>query len=235
MGSVGPAPTPDVSAVQDADDDDRRDRDLVTRVVTAPDRAARDAAFHDLVERHRHRVFAICLRYFGNRTDAADAVQETFLTLVRRIGQYRGEARFSTWLYRVTTNTCHDMARARARRPQTPVADIGDVLGDPSDDTDVEQSVVTADLARRVQAALLELDPLTRELVVLCAIEGQPYRDVAALFDLPVGTVKSRVFRARARLATLLADDAGADDGATPADTPGGTPRPRPSGRGPPA
>lgn len=214
---------------------DAADRALVRRIVEAGSRSARDAAFHELVERYQHRVHAICWRYFNDREDAAEATQETFVTLVRRLGQYRGEARFSTWLYRVTTNTCHDLARRRARRPQTPVADVAELVGDPRDEgADVEAAVEAGDLAARVQRALLTLDPVTRELVILCAIEGQPYADVAALVDMPVGTVKSRVSRARVRLADLLADERPTTATPTSDDRPDERPTPRPRSRGPP-
>jgi RNA polymerase sigma-70 factor (ECF subfamily) len=172
------------------------DADLLTQVATG-ERAVRDAAFHELVERHRDRVHAICHRYFGDPTDAQDATQETFLTVLRRAGTFRGEAQVSTWLYRVAVNTCHDLARHRARRPQTPVGDIGlvsDLHGAHSD----EEQIAALELADVLREALQTLDEETRGLLLLCVVEEVPYAEVAASYGVAVGTVKSRVHRARA-------------------------------------
>lgn len=170
--------------------------------VAHGDRTARDAAFGELVARHRARVHALCMRYFRDPVDAQDAVQETFLTVLRRAGTFRGEARVSTWLYRVTLNTCHDIARRRARRPQTPVEDIGAVLDAREAHVD---DLAALDLTDVLREALATLDEETRGLLLLCAVEGVPYAEVADAYGIAVGTVKSRVFRARAKLATLLA------------------------------
>lgn len=165
--------------------------------------ARRDAAFAELVDRYERRLYAICYRYFGNHADAQDAVQDTFLTVARRADTFRGDSRLSTWLYRVTVNTCNDIARRRDRRPQTPVADVASVADTPTQPVDADEAA-GRELAGRVQEALLQLDELSRTLILLVAVEGQPYRVVARALDLPVGTVKSRVHRARARLADLL-------------------------------
>lgn len=176
------------------------DHELLARVATGA-RPERDDAFRELVRRHRDRVHALCLRYFGNREDASDALQETFLTVLRRAGTFRGEARVTTWLHRVTINTCHDLARKRARRPQTPVEDIAAVVDAADADHDDLDAIDLADVLRE---ALASLDEETRGLLLLCVVEGAPYAEVAELYGIAVGTVKSRVHRARARLAELL-------------------------------
>lgn len=174
-------------------------------------RRLREAAFRELVDRYDRRVYGICYRYFGDHAEAEDAAQDTFVKLARHAHRFRGDSRLSTWIYRVATNACHDLARWDARRPRTPVADVT-AVADPRDDTSPSpaEQAEAAELAAAVQEGLLQLEPTTRSLVILCAVEGEPYADVAAAFDLPVGTVKSRVHRARARLAELLegtADD----------------------------
>lgn len=167
-------------------------------------RARREAAFGELVERYERRVYGITYRYFGNHADAQDASQETFLQLARKAEQFRGESRLSTWVYRVTTNVCHDLGRRMARRPQTPVDDPGTFGHAEAGGPTAEDVLAGRELAHELQRALLELDELSRRLVILCAIEGQSYAEVSEALDLPVGTIKSRVFRARARLAELL-------------------------------
>lgn len=159
-----------------------------------------DAAFDLLVERHERFVYAICFRYFGNPADAEDAAQDTFIAVMRRASSYRGTARFSTWLYRVAVNACNDIARRRARRPRADEADV-DALADLAAPDD---PLAARELSLELGAALAQLDPVTRDAIVLHDVQGLPYADVGARLDLPVGTVKSRIHRGHARLATLL-------------------------------
>ncbi len=208
------------------------DADLLAQVAHG-ERSTRNAAFHELVERHRDRVHAICYRYFRDATDAEDATQETFLTVLRRAGTFRGEAQVSTWLYRVAVNTCHDLARHRARRPQTPVEDIGlvgDLRGEVHSD---EEQLAALALSDVLSEALATLDDETRGLLLLCVVEGMPYAEVAEAYGIAVGTVKSRVHRARAKLVDLLGDllDPEDDDATT---VPLRTERPGPGGGAPP-
>lgn len=193
--------------------DELADEDVVAAYVdaTAP-RGRREAAFSELVTRYQRRVFGICLRQLGNRTDAEDATQDTFVHLARKADQFRGDSRFSTFVYRVAVNACRDLQRREGRRPSTPVADIAEVAGGSSADVAPDE-VAGRETAMQVEAALARLDDLSRTLIVLCAIEGLSYPEAATILDMPVGTIKSRVFRARAQLAEWLAegDDAGAD------------------------
>ena len=209
---------------------------LAAYVDDSRSRAVRDAAFHELVDRFERRVYAICYRYFGNHADAEDATQDTFLTLARRAHQFRGDAQLSTWIYRVTVNTCNDIGRKRARRPQVPVADVGAELdADPGPST--HEIVAGHELADHVQAALAQLDELSRTLIILCTIEGKGYAEVSAALDLPLGTIKSRVFRARAKLADLLSPVLADDDTPVGDDPPAAPTRPGPPPhrpRGPP-
>ena len=172
------------------------DEELLTAFV---ERRDREAAFHDLVDRYERRVYSIWFRYFGDHADAQDASQDTFLAIVRNASSFRGGSRLSTWIYRVAVNACNDLARKRSRRPQTPVEDVTAVADEPDED-----AFAARETELEVQRALLALDELSRTLVVLVAIEGLAYHEVAEVTDLPVGTVKSRVHRARARLAELL-------------------------------
>lgn len=187
---------------------DALDDEAVLAVYADESRPAgdREAAFHALVVRYRRRVFGICIRVLGSPQDAEDAVQETFLKLARHAGTFRGEAKLSTWLYRVAHNASTDRIRHEARRPSTPVDDLTTVGEEPVAD-DVLGARTTA---LSVRAALDQLDQQTRTLLLLVAVDGWTYQDVAAAVGLPVGTVKSRVSRARVRLGELLreADEA---------------------------
>ena len=188
-----------MTSVQPDDDDET----LLARYLdSGQPRSTREAAFHTLVDRYHRRVFAVCLPVLGSVSDAEDATQETFLKLARNAGSFRGEAKLSTWLYRVARNVCTDHVRHDARRPSTPVAEVGDL-----DDAPVEPDASGGtDAAVSVRGALAKLDPLSRRLLVLVAVEGLSYAEAAAASDLATGTVKSRVSRARGQLARLLAE-----------------------------
>ena len=156
--------------------------------------------------RHRDRVHAICHRYFRDPTDAEDATQETFLTVLRRAGTFRGEAQVSTWMYRVAVNTCHDMARHRARRPQTPWRTSAWSATSRARPTATRSSwrrwSCRTSCARRWRRSTTR----PAGCCVLCAIEQVPYAEVAEAYGIAVGTVKSRVHRARAKLVDVLGD-----------------------------
>lgn len=172
------------------------DEDLVAAFVSGD-----QAAFDQLTDRHARRVYAICLRYFGNPTDAEDAAQEAFLAVYRRASTFAGTARFTTWMYRVATNACNDLARKRGRRPQPAThQEIAELSLTPASDL-----LTNRELGMELEAALTALDPAYREPVLLHDVSGFGYAEIAAHLGLPVGTVKSRIHRAHARLASALA------------------------------
>lgn len=183
-------------------------------------------AFDELVRRYARRVYGICLRYFGDPTDAEDAAQETFVALLRRAETYTGAAAFSTWLYRVATNACNDLARKRARRPQAAGVDVATL----SDVATPDDLLADRELGLELHAALRTLDPATRAAVVLHDVGGLPYADVAQRLGVAVGTAKSRVFRGHARLAAALVhlrdEPVAASGGEPPAPVPPPTVRP---------
>jgi RNA polymerase sigma-70 factor, ECF subfamily len=156
-------------------------------------------SFTLLMRRHEDRVFSVCLRLMGSRAAALDAVQETFTTLYRKAGQYRGTAAVGTWLYRITVNTCYDLMRKERRRPIEAIPDYMDPA-DPSG----EDAYVSVELRPQIENALATLSPDFRAVVVLSDIQGYSLPDVAEALDLPIGTVKSRLFRARRQMAGML-------------------------------
>jgi RNA polymerase sigma-70 factor (ECF subfamily) len=169
-------------------------------------------AFGQLVTRHERRVYGLCLRILGNREDAEDATQEAFLAALRKAATFRQAAAFTTWLYRVAVNAATDQARRRGRARLTPLdpEDIG-LAADPG--VDPGELVATA---VTVQAALARVPEEFRVAVVLCDLYRVPYAEAAQILEVPVGTVKSRVFRGRLAVAERLGDGkAGADADAT--------------------
>lgn len=168
-------------------------------------REGREGAFRELVGRYERRVWAVCLRTLGSHTDAEEAMQDTFIRIARSAGTFRGDSRLSTWVHRVATSACQDLLRKASRRPQTPMQDVAEAAAAAGLDEGPDEADGAA-IRDQVRRALAMLDDTSRMIVVLCAIEGQEYAEVAQALAIPVGTVKSRLFRARARLADLLTD-----------------------------
>ncbi|MEX1178417.1 MAG: sigma-70 family RNA polymerase sigma factor [Nitriliruptor sp.] len=187
----------------------RSDEELLARYAdAATPRGARETAFSTLVDRFHRRVFAVCLRTLnGDVSDAEDATQEVFVRLARSADTFRGDAKLSTWLYAVARNVSTDRIRHEARRPSTPVADVSDVAAVGARSAVAEDRHGEAETANDLAAALAQLDEISRTLLLLVAVEGLSYAEAAAASDLAVGTVKSRVSRARVRLGELLATD----------------------------
>ena len=156
-------------------------------------------AFAILMRRHEDRVFSVCLRIMGSRSSALDATQETFLTLYRKASQYQGTAAVGTWLYRIAINTCYDLLRKERRRPSEAMPSYLDPA-----DPHGEDLYTSIELRPSVEAALATLTPDFRAVVVLSDLEGMSLPEVAEALEVPVGTVKSRLFRARRQLAGVL-------------------------------
>jgi RNA polymerase sigma-70 factor (ECF subfamily) len=178
-------------------------------------RGDRDA-FGQLVSRHERRVYGICLRMLGHREDAQDAAQEAFISALRRAASFRQEAAFSTWLYRIAVNAATDQARRRGRTRTTPLEPEDAGAPVPArDHSDPGEDVATA---VTVQAALTRVPEEFRAAVVLCDLLRLPYAEAAAALGVPVGTVKSRVYRGRLALAGELRGDPPRHSGGTPPD-----------------
>ncbi len=170
------------------------DRLLVERYLSG-DRSA----FDQLMAAHEDRVFSVCLRVMRDRDAALDAVQETFITVFRKAHMYNGESAFSTWLYRVAVNTCYDQLRKMKRRRTEPIPE-----GRDPPDPAVQDELTAVELRPDLQAALETLSEEFRNAVILSDLEGLPLSEVGEILGIPVGTVKSRVFRGRRILADQL-------------------------------
>lgn len=158
------------------------------------------AAFRSLVERHHGRVFNIALRMLDNREDAADIVQDTFLSAYRRLKDFEGRARFSTWITTIAMNRCRNIRRSAARARTIALETDPPAPGSASP----ESETGAREIARHLERALAEIGPEHREVVVLRDIEGLSCRAVAEILGVETGTVKSRLHRARHALRALL-------------------------------
>jgi len=185
-------------------DDVDPDRDLVDRW-----RGGEADAFAALVRRHQRRVFGLLLRMLGNREEAEDAAQDTFLNLHRHGHRFRRESRFSTFLYRVAVNAALNRRRSLGRRrAHTDAFNEACAVGHTGAEAgaDPEQSLAGDELRARLGRELLTLPESLRAPVVLYDIEGLSYGEIADVLEVAEGTVKSRIHRARQALRARLAD-----------------------------
>jgi RNA polymerase sigma-70 factor, ECF subfamily len=161
--------------------------------------AGDERAFAELVRRHEDRIFALALRITGDRGDALEATQETFITLWRRAATFERRAELGTWLYRVGMNAARDVLRRRKRFPLLVTEEQS--FDRPDTRTDVEAAVSTRiDVGR----ALAALPPEYAEAVAMHDLGAIPYEEIAAITGVALGTVKSRISRGRRLLAAGL-------------------------------
>jgi RNA polymerase sigma-70 factor, ECF subfamily len=174
------------------------DDELIRRFLTGD-----TDAFTLLVERHRQRVYNLCLRLLGDTDDAADAAQDAFVSVLTNLDRFRGEAAFTTWLHRIAVNACYDLTRRRRRQPMLRLAGDGDAT---DEDTGPPVADPADELAgtRDVVAALRVIPEEFRTAVVLADLQDLPYEEIAKVLDVPIGTVKSRVHRGRIALARAM-------------------------------
>lgn len=174
-------------------------------------------AFEKLVTEYEKAVYAIAQRMTGNPEDAADMTQETFIKAYNSLGSFRGDSKFSVWLYRIANNVCLDFLRSRSRKPTVSLS-VEDDEGEESqlDVADESQSPelllergLTRDAVRR---GLDTLPPDYKQILLLREIQGLSYEEIASALGIDLGTVKSRIFRARKKLCTFLIEDGNIPD-----------------------
>lgn len=167
------------------------------------------AAFNELVLIYQTAVYNVALRTIGHAEDAADATQETFLSAYRAIGDFRGGS-FKAWLLRIAVNTCYDLLRRRQRRPSTSLDVMVEESGEQTSFADrqvgPERAALAAETVSVVEQGLATLPDDQRVIVVLCDIQGLSYEEAAEAEGVALGTVKSRLSRARARLRQFLVE-----------------------------
>ncbi|HEY3447730.1 MAG TPA: sigma-70 family RNA polymerase sigma factor [Myxococcales bacterium] len=199
LDSTPPPPNADPEVVEQF-----RERMLLRRL-----RHGEERAFAELVKANQDRVFDLVFRMIGDREEALDLSQEVFVAVHAAVGRFRGESRLSTWIFRVAKNHCLNRLKYLGRRERGRSTEISDVpeavleRNAPSLRPDDAASV--NETRTMVQQAIAELDEEHRLLVVLRDVEGLSYHEIAAITDQPEGTVKSRLHRARAALAEIIA------------------------------
>jgi RNA polymerase sigma-70 factor (ECF subfamily) len=171
------------------------------------------AAFDRLIMLHKHKVFNLCYRLLGDYDDADDCAQEVFIKVSRSLKNYRFESRFSTWLYRVTVNTCKNKFRSLDYRLRSKKVRIDTVIPmeDKENVVDIENGagspateLLRKEIDRLIQKAIDALPPKQKLVVVLRDIEGKSYEEIVGITGFKPGTVKSKLSRARQQLREAL-------------------------------
>ena len=172
-------------------------------------RAGDTDAFEALVLEHQNKVYSLALRMVGNEEDARDMAQEAFIRAFNSLASFRGESKFSVWLYRLTSNICIDFLRGRAKR-RTVSLNWEDEDGEegeleiPDERFSPEARLERTELRESVRRGLDSLSPEYREILLLREINGLSYDEISRALNLEEGTVKSRIFRARKKLSEFL-------------------------------
>lgn len=173
------------------------DLDLVRRVQRGD-----SAAFDLLVRKYQHRIAALIGRYIADWSECQDVAQDAFLRAYRAIGNFRGDAQFYTWLHRIAVNTAKNHLMAHKRRPPTDDIDVSDAeqfeSGMRLRNTDTpERELMRQQLEQTVMRAVEALPDELRLAITLREVDGLSYEEIAQRMDCPIGTVRSRIFRAR--------------------------------------
>lgn len=161
-------------------------------------------AYGDLVERYQERIFNTLVRVLGSRDDARDVTQDAFVQALVKLESFRGDAQFYTWLYRIAMNLA--LSQRRRRKPTESLDAVKEHLGaEPTvQQPTAAQQLIQRERAEQLQTALLQLSDEHRQILVLREMEGFDYVAIGEILEMPVGTVRSRLFRARLQLKQKL-------------------------------
>lgn len=164
------------------------------------------SAFDELVLRHQDSIYNLCRRMLGNAHDAEDAAQDAFLKAYRHLPEFQPDAAFATWLYRIAVNTCLDRTRKPVFASLFHRSGEGyEIMYDaPSPDPSPERLVEAKQLDRSLWRSLGRLSPKLRTVLILKEVEGLSYEEIAEVLDISLGTVKSRISRARDEVQELM-------------------------------
>ncbi len=169
-------------------------------------------AFEELVRRYQDRVHNFALRWTGNPADAEEVTQEAFLKAFRALPRFRGDAKFSTWLFQIAKNVCINLFHRGRRQMEHRRVSLQDHMDDDdaipvqieTPDDNPQEALLEREFAAVAAKAIAALDPHYRDALVLRDVEGMDYADIAQILAVPVGTVKSRIHRARSELQKRL-------------------------------
>lgn len=165
-------------------------------------------SFNQLVKRWERPIFALAYRTLGREEDARDVTQETFLRAFRALAGFKGDAKFSSWLYRIALNLCHDWMRKERRAPVVAVpegVELEDLATDRGPTETVEDLAARAEMGREVAKAMQHLPDEQRHAIILKEYHGLTFQEIADLMKCPLSTVKTRVYQGLSTLRKALA------------------------------
>jgi len=174
-------------------------------------------AFDLLVKKYQHRLIALAQRFVGDPDEALDVVQDSFIKVYKSLARFRGDSAFYTWIYRITVNTAKNFLASRQRRPQGVEVEIEELESSHYGHALHEVATPEAETYRDqlesiVMGAIRALPEDLRTALMLREFEGMSYEDIAAIMDCPIGTVRSRIFRAREAVNIKIQSVTGSDD-----------------------
>jgi RNA polymerase sigma-70 factor, ECF subfamily len=176
-------------------------------------------SFNQLVLRWERPIYALAYRVIGREEDARDVCQETFLRAFRALNGFKGQAKFSSWLYRIALNLCRDWIRRERRQPvvQAPEGvDIIELAGDSAPTESIEDLVARREIGRAIGRAMSELPEEQRTAIILKEYHGLTFQEIADLLDCPLSTVKTRLYQGLSVLRRQLAREAVSDNAEGP-------------------
>jgi len=184
------------------------DNELVSRCLQGD-----STAFNHIVDKYQQRIYNIAFRMTNNHDDALDLAQESFIRIYRALASYKGESAFSTWIHRIASNVCLDELRKKKRQPLVALSTDATMSGEEGeysiefaagDEDTPEQHLLRNEVRREIALALSQVSPEHRIVLVLRDIQGYSYEEMAEIIGVNVGTIKSRLNRARIALREVL-------------------------------
>ncbi len=186
----------------------RRESDLVEA-----SRNGSHEAYRSLVALYQDRIFRFCLGWVGNTEDAEEICQDTFVNAFSALPRFRSSGQFSSWLYRIARNNCHDHHRSRRHRNSTQNRPLerGDINSMISPVPQPDDSAVKIEELKRLESGIARLPVNLRDVVVLCCVEGMSYAECAAILRCSIRAVEGRLYRARTELEAWCGKDRSGD------------------------
>lgn len=164
-----------------------------------------ERAFEELMQAHEGRIYAIALRMMGNRDDALDCAQDAMVRIYRAMGAFKGQSALTTWIYRITMNTCLDELRKRKTHRATSLDTLVESGWSPTDNGDTpEEHGLRVEKQNALNEAIQSLPDDMRAAIILRDVKGYSYEEIATTLDANVGTIKSRISRGREKLREIL-------------------------------
>lgn len=183
--------------------DKLEDEEIIRRVM-----AGETDAYGILVIKYRQKIFNLIGRLVYRADDVEDLAQEVFLKAFRKIGSFRFQSSFFTWLYSITLNTCRNYFRGQKPAAiQVDECETAEIVEQASSSETPEEAAHRLERARMVREAMENLPPEQKEALIMCDLEGLSYQDISDILEIPIGTVRSRIFRARLNLRGLLPEE----------------------------